>query len=250
MNLRFSIITVCYNAEQTIFRLLDSVNQQSYNNIEHIIIDGSSNDGTLEIIKENISRFGLLISESDKGIYNAMNKGLRYATGDVIAFLNADDFYYNNKVIEDVNSYFTKDIKIVYGNIKYYNNKKNKPSRRFFSPGEYKKNMYLQGWHAPHPAFFCHKSCFEKYGGFNENLEVSSDFELMFRFQEIYKASSIYLNQTITYMSNDGVSSKLSSIIKGNLNIIKAFKINNKKVFIPLYITKRLFPKIINYLSN
>ena len=139
MNLRCSIITVSYNAEQTILRLLDSVNQQSYNNIEHIIIDGSSNDRTLDIIKENISRFGLLISESDKGIYNAMNKGLRYATGDVIAFLNADDFYYNNKVIEDVNSYFTKDIKIVYGNIKYYNNKKINRHVDFFPQENIKK---------------------------------------------------------------------------------------------------------------
>ena len=118
-----SIITINYNNASGLKQTVDSVVNQSNKNFEYIIIDGNSTDKSKRIIDslefENLK----WISEEDSGIYNAMNKGLRYATGDVIAFLNADDFYYNNKVIEDVNSYFTKDIQIVYGNIKYYNNK-------------------------------------------------------------------------------------------------------------------------------
>ena len=191
-----------------------------------------------------------IISEKDEGIYNAMNKGLEYASGDIIAFLNADDFYYKDDVIENINSYFINDIKIVYGNIAYYNNLVKKFSGRVFNPGEYKENMYLKGWHPPHPGFFCHKDCFKKFGNFNEELKISSDFELMFRFQEIYKVPSSFINKTIVSMGIGGTSSKFYNIIKGNLNIIKAFKIHNKSVFIPLYLFRRLMPKIINFILN
>ena len=245
MNLKFSIITVCHNAEDAILRTINSVKNQTYQNIEHIIIDGNSSDSTIKIITNNLNDSIKFFTEKDSGIYNAMNKGLYYATGDIVAFLNADDFYYNNDIVANVESHFIDNIKIVYGNIRYYNNDLKQPSKRTFIAGKYENNSYLRGWHAPHPAFFCKKNCFVKYGNFNEELDVSSDFELMFRFQEIHKQKSFYLNNILTYMGIGGASSKALNIIRGNINVIKAFKIHNKRVFVPIYLFRRLIPKIL-----
>ena len=249
MSLKISVITVCYNSENTILKTIKSVNNQKYKNIEHIIIDGKSTDKTFEIAKNNKIKNGKIISEKDTGIYNALNKGLKFATGDVISYLNADDFYPNECILENVISYFDNDYKIVYGNVEYFNNKKNRLSGRKFIPGIYKKNSYLNSWHPAWPAFFCLKECYDKYGTFNESLDVSADFEIMFRFQEINNLKSHYLNQTLAYMGDGGVSSKIKNIIIGNLNVIKAFKIHKKKIFILTFIIKRLLPKILNFIK-
>ena len=143
MSLKISVITVCYNSENTILKTIKSENNQKYKNIEHIIIDGKSTDKTFEIAKNNKIKNGKIISEKDTGIYNALNKGLKFATGDVISYLNADDFYPNECILENVISCFDDDYKIVYGNVEYFNNKKNRLSGRKFIPGIYKKIVIL-----------------------------------------------------------------------------------------------------------
>lgn len=249
MSLKISVITVCYNCEDTILKTIKSVNDQRYKNIEHIIIDGKSTDKTFDIAKNNKIKNGKIISEKDTGIYNAYNKGLKFVTGDVVSFLNADDFYPDNHILQNVIACFEKNYKIVYGNIEYFDNKKNQLSGRKFIPGIYKKDSYINSWHTPWPSFFCLKECYDKYGTFNESLNISADFELMFRFQEINNLKSYYLNQTLAYMGNGGVSSRIKNIIIGNLNVIKAFKIHKKKIFIFTFIIKRLLPKLLNLLK-
>ena len=250
MDLKFSIITVCYNAEETILQTIQSLNNQTYKNIEHIIIDAKSSDGTLDIIKKNKLYNGKVISEKDKGIYYAFNKGLNFATGEIIGYLNADDFYSNETVLEEVSQCFVDEVKIVYGNIEYIDNINKKLSGRKFIPGIYKKNSYLKSWHPAFTAFFCLKECYDKYGGFKEHLSVSADFELMLRMQEINRLKSYYLDKTLTYMGKSGASAKFKNILVGNINVIKALKMHKKNVFVPLFIFNRLFPKIMFFLKS
>ena len=249
MSLKISIITVCYNAEKTILNTIVSVNQQNYPNIEHIIVDGASNDRTFEIIKKSKLRKGEIISESDKGSYNAMNKALNFVTGDIVTFLNADDVFANEDTISNVCKIFNLDFSIVYGNVEYFDNNKNKLTGRKFVPGPYIKNSFLKAWHPAFTAFFVRFDCFKKYGQFREDLKVSADFELMYRFQELNNLSSAYIDKTITYMGSGGTSAKFRNIIIGNMNIIKAFKIHDKKIFFPLYLTRRLLPKALKLLK-
>ena len=138
-----------------------------------------------------------------------------------------------------------KKIDIVYGNIKYFNHKTNKLTGRQFKPGPYSKGSYLKGWHAPHTAFFVTKKCYEKFGNFRRDIKVSPDFEIMFRFQELNNLESIYLNDTITIMGIGGNSGNLKNIIVGNYYVIKSLLIHNQKIFIPLFLYRRLMPKII-----
>lgn len=246
MTKKISIVTICFNAEQTIKKTFESINNQTYQNIEHIVIDGSSTDNTLQIINQNKLFPGKIISEKDSGTENAMNKGLKYASGDIIAFLHADDFFSNKYVVDKVMNLFKNNIQIVYGNIEYFDHNKNMLTGRKFISGEYKKNSYLKGWHAPNTALFISKYCYEKYGNYREDIKVSSDFELMFRFQELNKLPSNYLNETLTYMGANGISGRFKNIIIGNINIIKALLEHKQKFFIPLFLFRRIFPKILD----
>ena len=242
---KISIITVCHNAENTISKTIDSVNSQTFQNIEHIIIDGLSTDLTYKIAKNKKKLPGIILSEKDKSSQSAMNKALNYVTGDVVFFLHADDFLSNKNIINEVMDLFKDNIDIVYGNIEYYSHNKKKVTGRKFIPGEYTEGAYLKGWHAPHPAFFVKNNCYKKYGNFKEEINTSADFEIMFRFQELQNLKSIYLNKTITYMGVGGNSGNIKNILIGNYYVVKSLLLHKQKIFIPIYLFKRLFPKII-----
>ena len=244
--LQISIITVCYNSEKTIEKTIQSVNNQTYDNIEHIIIDGKSADKTYDIIKKNKKKPGLIKSEKDRSTEEAMNKGIMYSSGKIIFILHSDDFLANTNIISEVMENFNKDIDIVFGNIEYYNHFKKKLTGRKWIPGEYIYGSYLRGWHAPHPAFFAKKECYEKYGNFREDIKVAPDFELMFRFQELENLKSSYLNKTITYMGVGGKSGNIKNILRGNYEVIKSLIDHNQNFFIPFFLYKRLIPKILN----
>lgn len=244
-NKKISIITACRNAEKTIAKTIKSINNQSYKNIEHIIVDGNSTDQTWNIIKENKLFQGKIISEADSGANEAFNKALKFVTGEIVFFLLSDDFLANNNIIKKVVELFDSETYIVYGNIEYFDHKKNKLTGRKFIPGKFKKNSYYKGWHAPFTAFFMKKICFEKYGNF-KNIEVSDDFEIMFRFQELNFLNSRYINETITYMGTGGRSANIINIIIGNYNVVKTLSRHNKKLFVPLFLYKRLFPKVLD----
>jgi glycosyltransferase involved in cell wall biosynthesis len=245
---KISIITVSFNAKKTIFETIESVNNQTYKNIEYIVLDGKSTDQTLEIIEKTKKIPGLVKSEKDRSTEDAMNKSLRYATGEIIFYLNADDFLSDKNIISKVMEKFNqnKNIDIVYGNIEYFSHIKKKLTGRKFTPGKYIYGSYLKGWHAPHPGFFIKKKYYEKFGGFNENIKICPDFEIMFRFQELNKLNSCYLNKTITYMGTGGQSTSMKSIIIGNYFVIKSLLLHKQKIFIPLFLYRRLFPKILD----
>lgn len=243
-----SIITATFNSAATLRDTLDSILGQTYQDIESIIVDGGSKDGTLDIVREYEPRFqGRMkwISEPDKGIYDAMNKGIRMASGDVIGVLNSDDYYYDNQVLEDIaNAFNQKDIDCVYGNLVFLDAKNKNSVIRIWKGSLYHPGAFLKGWHPAHPTFYAKRTCFEQYGVFDLQYAVSADFELMLRFLEKEQIKNTYLDRYFVKMRWGGESTgTLRNIIRGNKNILKAFKNNGLKPS-RFYLIYRFAPKI------
>ena len=237
--MKISIITVCFNAEDTISDTIQSVLSQDYEDVEYIIVDGKSTDRTLEIIQSKQKKIQL-ISEKDQGIYDAMNKGINIASGDVIGILNADDVYKNKQVLSEVMNAFKNNVSIVYGDIEYVNNDLSRVVRKWkagiFRPGKFK-----WGWMPPHPGFFMKKSCYQRYGLFNLNLSTSADYELMLRMFEVHKLNHFYIPKIITSMRIGGVSnSSLKNRFAANKNDRKAWDIHPVNPFWFTFIMKPL----------
>lgn len=248
--MKVSIITVSYNAEQTLQDTIDSVRSQNYPDIEYIILDGDSNDSTLKIIQNNSDVVDKWVSEKDKGIYEAMNKGIQMATGEVIAFLNADDIYaYPTAVFDMVQLLKKKNVDSCYADLVYIRKKNSNNILRKWKSGHYQKGMFKNGWMPPHPTFFVKKNIYEKYGMFNLDLGTAADYEIMLRFLHKHKISVAYHPKTLIKMRAGGVSNKsIINRIKANKNDRKAWRINSLK---PRFYTFLLKPlrKINQYLS-
>lgn len=246
--MKISIITATYNSERTLRDTLDSILAQTHQDIESIIVDGASKDGTIDVIREYEPRFdGRMrwISEPDKGIYDAMNKGIQMASGDVIGVLNSDDFYYDERVVEDIaNAFSQKDIDCVYGNLVFINEKDKNTILRIWKGSQHQCGDFLQGWHPAHPTFYCKRIWFERFGGFNLRYAVSADFELMLRFIEKGQIRNTYLDRYFIKMRMGGESTgSIYNIITGNRNILKALRDNGFKPS-QFYLLRRLIPKL------
>ncbi len=250
--MKISIITATYNSHKTLRDTIDSVFRQDYDDFEHIIIDGGSKDGTLDIVREYEPRYhGRLrwISERDRGIYDAMNKGIAMATGNVVGILNSDDIYNDESVLADIaNAFNNRNIGAVCGNLYFVKQDDVNKVVRVWKGSPYKS--FKTGWHPAHPTFYARRQCFEQFGAFDTSFDVSADFELMLRFIEKGGINIKFLNRYFVKMRIGGESTgSISNIIKGNKNIIRAFKKNGISVS-PLYPLYRLLPKLINLLKN
>lgn len=208
-NIKVSIITACYNSEKTIQDTINSVKNQTYKNIEHILVDGYSTDSTLEIIKKynEINKNVVYISEKDKGIYDAMNKGIKLATGDIIGILNSDDFFSSNNIIEKIVNMFIKNkCDGIYGNINYVDITDLNFIKRKWVAG---KGKFENGWSFGHASMYLYKKVYEKYGLYKTNYRISSDYDLMLRLHMIdSKIEFSYLDDFIVTMRNGGESTK------------------------------------------
>jgi len=225
--MKITIITVCFNSESTIEDTINSIQNQDYHDIEYIVIDGGSTDNTLEIIKKNSSIVSKLISEPDKGIYDAMNKGLAMATGEITAIINSDDFYKNNHAISTVVKAFEQNVSIVYADIEYIDKTDHKKVVRYWKSGKFEKKKMKYGWMPPHPAFFVRTQVYKTYGFFNTQLKISADYELMLRLLYKHSLSVFYLNETLVSMRIGGVGNKsLKNRIRANKEDKLAWKIN------------------------
>lgn len=248
-NIKITIITPTYNAAKTLSRTIDSVIDQKYPNLEYIIIDGSSNDGTLEIIQKYQREIEItLVSEPDKGLYDAMNKGVEMATGDVIGILNSDDFYFEDSVLKMVSEVFSKQkVDAVYGDLKYFSNDVNNVTR-YWKAGEYSEAKLQNGWTIPHPTLFVHKSVYEKYGLFDTSFSLAADYEFTLRILKKHKIKTQYIPKTFTMMYCGGRSGRnLKQRIMGWRELKKSWKIN--KLQTPfLFILRRTLYKISQFL--
>lgn len=246
---KFSVITVCYNSGRTLKSTIDSVLNQSYLNIEYIIIDGASTDNTLEIIKSYESDKIKLISEPDCGIYDAMNKGISIASGEIIGILNSDDFYSNEFIVQKIVERFkTSKASCVFGDIVYVDQTDIAKIVRHWKSSPYTLSKFKSGWSPPHPSFFVLSSAYRNYGNFDNSIKLSADFDLMLRFLEVYKLDSSYIPEVCVCMRTGGASTKLSNLIIQNYGVYKSFKKYNIDVFMPVYFLKRFLPKLINKL--
>lgn len=247
--MKISIITPSFNSEKTIEKTILSVLNQSYKDIEYIIIDGGSRDKTLEIVNKFKDKIAKIISEKDQGIYDAMNKGIKLATGDIIGILNSDDLYADNNVIEIVvKTFLDYQVDCVWGDIIYF---VNDPSKiiRYWKSSEYKEGLFEKGWVPPHPTFFVKKECYQKYGYFRLDFPVAADYELMLRFLKKYKIKGKYIPKILVKMRAGGNANKLKNIIKGNLECIRAWKVNNLKMpfYTPIFRLARRIPQILRF---
>ena len=222
--IKICLITVTYNAAKTLQQCINSVINQTYPNLEYIIIDGNSNDQTQLIIEGNKQHIHIFKSEADEGIYDAINKGIMLATGDVIGTLNADDYFVDSDVLNKVAQSFEESgAEIVYADLDYVNNK-GKVIRKWRS-GIYRRKRFNFGWMPPHPTFYAKRALFEKSGLYNIEYGTAADYELMLRFMYVNNAKTFYLNKTIVKMTLGGVSNEnYNSRLKawrGDLNAMK-----------------------------
>ncbi|WP_334058742.1 glycosyltransferase family 2 protein [Polaribacter sp. P097] len=245
--MKVSIITVSYNSARTIESTFNSVASQTYKNIEYIVVDGGSKDNTLELIKERKTLISKWISEPDKGLYDAMNKGILMATGDIIGIINSDDLFCDDHAIEKVVSILMSDnLDSVYADLFYVaQNDTDKIVRRWVTG---KQKPFRYGWHPAHPTFYVKKRVYDKYGLFDLRFKLAADFEIMLRFLDKYKISTTYLEEPLVKMRLGGETNKsFKNIYNQNVECIRAFKKNDLKVNKFLYPFFRLIPKFFQF---
>jgi len=227
--LKISIITVTFNNAAVLEDCIKSVLNQSHNSIEHIVIDGGSKDNTINILKKYQNHLSKFISESDQGIYHAMNKGINLADGDVIGFLNSDDFYAHNKVLSKVCEMLKSnpELDACYSDLIYVDKLTASKTIRYFKSSKFIPGSFSKGWCPPHPTFFVRSSLYKKYGNFDINLNIASDVDLMMRFLEVYNIKSLYVPEIWVKMRMGGTTNKnLANIILQNREILSSLKKN------------------------
>jgi len=228
--MKISIITCALNSEITIKKSIRSIQMQSYKNIEHLIIDGGSTDKTLEIIKKIKKKNLNLYSSKDNGFYDALNKGIKFTTGNIVGVLHSDDFYRSNNVIEIVVDIFKKTkADIVYGDLIYVKKKHPFKPIRYWKAGQYSKEKLLKGWMPPHPAVFIKKNFFNKIGFYKTNYKISADYDFLIRIFNCKNVNQVYVPKVLINMRIGGMSNKSfkNLIIKSfeDYQIIKKNKI-------------------------
>ena len=243
--MKISIITVAYNAHATIKDAITSVLGQTYKDIEYIIIDGGSTDSTMDIVNEYKDKISKIVSEPDKGLYDGMNKGIKLATGDVIGFLNSDDVYTNNFVIEKVvNKLNETKSDLCYSDLVYVDKYNLDKVIRYWKSGTYKEGSFKNGWMPPHPTAYIKKWVYDKYGGFDITLPMASDFEILFRFMDKYKIKSSYIPSVLVKMRLGGVSNKsIFNVIKQNLVIMDVLRKGKIKIS-PFFLCSKMIEKL------
>lgn len=229
--MKVSIITITYNSESTLIDTIDSVLNQTYKDIEYIIVDGGSTDSTVSIVHSYKDKIAKFVSEKDNGLYDALNKGISMATGDVVGIIHSDDFYTSRHTIENIVHLFKADhADAVYADLFYVDKHDTDKIFRKWKSGHYKHGMFLNGWMPPHPTFFVKRWVYETYGSFNLDLVSAADYELMLRFIHKHKIKLAYLPEFIIKMRVGGKSNvSLKNRIRANNEDRKAWRINGLK---------------------
>lgn len=234
--MKISLITATYNSSATIADCIKSVIEQKHNDIEHLIIDGGSKDNTLEIIKSMPNRVTKIISEPDHGIYDAMNKGILLATGDIVGLLNSDDQFYSNTVLATINQCFeSMDIDCTYGKL-VYSNKYGKVTRTWKSK-PFQSGLFGKSWTPAHPTFYCKRELYENYGLYKTDYKIAADVELMLRFLEVHQVKSYFIDEFLVNMLEGGVSNQgIQSTMTITKELQRAFRENKLKFNLPKYL--------------
>ena len=207
--MKVSIITVTMNSERYLSDCINSVRRQNYRDIEHIIIDGKSTDGTLNIILKNLNHISYWISETDRGMYDAINKGLQMATGDVIGILNSDDMFASADAVKSIVDCFeTTGTDTVYGDLVYVDASNTQKILRYWKGVTYKRSRFRYGWMPAHPTFYMRRQLIEQYGSYENHYYTAADYEFMARYLFLHKVSSQYVDAMLVKMRSGGISNE------------------------------------------
>jgi glycosyltransferase involved in cell wall biosynthesis len=247
--LKISVITVCYNSEKTIAETINSVISQDYENFEYIIVDGKSTDNTMKIINQFKDKIDIIITENDLGIYDAINKGIQIATGDVVGILNSDDSFNGMNVLSKINSTFflKKDVEIVFSDVIFIN-PVSKNTARYYSSEFFRTRFFRFGFQPAHPTFYAKKYLFEKLGYYDINYQISGDFDLMLRYLLVHNVEYLYFKDVWVKMYIGGVStSGIKSILRMNKEILSSCK-KNKIYSNYIFIYSKYFIKWLSFL--
>ena len=249
--MKVSIITVVYNGAEFIRDCIESILNQTYSDIEYIIVDGKSTDGTVDIVQSYGKKVAQFVSEPDKGLYDAMNKGIRLATGDVIGLLNADDYYRHSQVIENMVALFEQtNSDAVYGDMIYVERNAAKKLKRYWRSGWYTNDAFRWGWMPGHLSFFAKRSIYEQYGSFRLDMKSAADYELMLRFIHKHKIKLAYMDEVTIVMRIGGISnSSVKNRLRANREDQLAWQLNGMA---PYFFTFWLKPlrKLSQYVSK
>ncbi|GHB75729.1 glycosyltransferase family 2 protein [Persicitalea jodogahamensis] len=246
--MKISVITVAFNAENTIRDTIESVLAQDFGEVEYIVVDGKSTDATAEIVKSYGDRIARFISEPDQGIYDAMNKGIQLATGEVIGLLNADDLYASIDVLSQVmDTFLSSGSDAVYGDLQYFDSGTGRVTRNWRAGG-YRSGIFLWGWMPPHPSFFIRRSWYQKHGGFRLDMGTAADYELMLRMIHKYSAKLAYVQKVLVRMRAGGVSNvSVKNRLAANRNDRRAWQLNGIRPY-PVTILLKPFRKILQFI--
>ncbi|PWU00017.1 MAG: glycosyl transferase [Bacteroidetes bacterium] len=247
--MKISIITATYNSQATIADTLRSVANQDYPNVEHIIVDGASTDDTVKTVN-SFPHVSHCISEKDRGLYDAINKGIQMTTGDVIGILNSDDFFPNNEVLSKIaNAFAEYKVDAIYGNIAFVKPENLSRIVRLYSSRRFNTGKFAYGYMPAHPSFYVRKSCYDQFGVYQIDYKIAADYELLMRFMHRYGVSHKYIDEIIVYMRTGGVSNKnLGSRYILNKEIIRACKENGVSTNMAI-LSLKYMRKIFEYIN-
>lgn len=249
--MKVSLITITYNSSTTLKSTIDSVRSQTAKDeIEYIIVDGASKDGTADLIKDNLDTIDKWISEPDKGIYDAMNKGIHMATGDWIGFIHADDILASTTIIEDIiNETSQTNINVIYGNLSYVKANNIDKTVRYWQSQPFKKQLLKRGWMPPHPTVYVKRDHLNKIGEYNTKYKISSDYDFILRLFANAETQSSFLDKMIVKMRLGGASNKsISNIILKSKEDYSALTKNNVGGFLSLFIKN--FSKLAQFIDH
>ena len=232
-SMKVSIITATYNSANTIIDTLRSLENQTYKNIEYIIIDGASKDNTSDVINANPTGVTSMISEPDRGIYDALNKGIDAATGDIVGFLHSDDLFSSDTAIEDIVKQFNlTSADAVYADLEYVSKDNLSQVVRLWKSGKYNKNKLKNGWMPPHPTYYMKRELYEKFGSFDLSFKIAGDYDSLLRYLWKNNISMSYIPKVLLKMRVGGASNRsLKNIIQKTKEDISALKNNGVPVF-------------------
>jgi glycosyltransferase len=235
--MKISIITITYNSEKTLRDTIESVLSQSYTDIEYVVVDGKSKDSTCDIIRSYGDRISTFVSEKDNGLYDALNKGISLATGDVVGFLHSDDIFASTETIKMIAEAFTKfKVDSVYGDLVYVDQNDTDKIIRFWRSRKFSRARALTGWMPPHPTFYVKREVYVKYGGFNTTFRIAADYESILRFLVRFRVTTFYIPLILIRMRLGGESNKsIKNVIRKSLEDIRAMHINGLISFAALF---------------
>ncbi len=226
--IKISVVTAVYNRKQTVGQAIDSVLSQSHPAVESLVIDGASTDGTLMVLESYRSRLGVLISERDQGIYDALNKGIKHATGDVVGFLHADDVFEDSDVLAKVAATFQNPaVDAVYGDLVYVRHDDISHVIRYWKSGLYDDDAISRGWMPPHPTFYVRRSVYGRLGVFDTRYRIAADYDTVLRFLAVGKIRAAYIPEVLVRMRAGGISNRsLKTIVQKSFEDIAVLRRN------------------------